>query len=413
MRSITILPITCCVALIVGSALAPSTSSAADPTTYPSSMQFDIKPQPLATALNAFALQSHQQILFTPEIAKGKTTQGIHGSLTAEAALTQLLAGTGLSSSRSAEGMLMVTLADAKGASASAGPSDAPNGASNNQIQSGQSNKTTPNLEEIIVTAQKRNERLQDVPVPVTVLSADALVENDQTRLRDYFESVPGFTVSPGPSAGNQQMLTIRGISSGAFGNPTVGVTVDDVPFGAFTREYAPDIDPSDLARVEVLRGPQGTLYGASSMGGLLKFVTVDPSTEALTGRIEAGTNSVYNGAELGYNFRGSINVPLTDSLALRASAFTREDPGYIDNPRLGSEGVNEDRVSGGRLSLLWRFADTFSLKLSALTNIQRRTGSVKSTLHRLSAAYNRITSVVSAAMTKLFRPTAPSCTAR
>jgi outer membrane receptor protein involved in Fe transport len=131
-------------------------------------------------------------------------------------------------------------------------------------------------VEEVIVTPQKRSENLQEVPIPVSVVNTTALADNNQTRLRDYFETVPGFIVTPGVVGSGQQMLTIRGVSSGAYGNPTVGITVDGIPYGPYHGEYAPDIDPSDLARVEVLRGPQGTLYGASSLGGLLNYVTID-----------------------------------------------------------------------------------------------------------------------------------------
>jgi outer membrane receptor protein involved in Fe transport len=237
--------------------------------------------------------------------------------------------------------------------------------------QTDQSSRKADQLQEVIVTAQKREERLQDVPVPVTVISADALLEANQVRLEDYYSSVPGFTIGAGGNAGNQLMLILRGISSGLFTNPTVGVTVDDVPFGggyvSWAGNVVPDLDPSDLARVEVLRGPQGTLYGASSMGGLLKFVTVDPSTNSFSGRVQADVDSVHNGAEPGYGFRGALNVPLTDTLAVRASAFYRQDAGYIDNPVLHVNGVNEDHVDGGRISALWRPSDRFSLKLSAL----------------------------------------------
>src|SRR5258707_15684314 len=102
------------------------------------------------------------------------------------------------------------------------------------------------------------------------------------------------------------QVLSIRGINTGIAGNPSVGLTVDDVPYGASTNNggglLVPDFDPGDLAQVEVLRGPQGTLYGASSLGGLIKFVTRDPSTDGVSGRVEAGLSSVHNGTGVGYN---------------------------------------------------------------------------------------------------------------
>jgi iron complex outermembrane receptor protein len=183
-------------------------------------------------------------------------------------------------------------------------------------------------------------------------------------------------SLAPGDFGGGAPNLAIRGVTTGG-GNPTVGITVDDAPYGSSTTlgggVAAPDIDPSDLSRVEVLRGPQGTLYGASSIGGLLKYVTVDPSTEALTGRVQAGISSVHNGNEPGYNARGAVNVPLTDTLAIRASGFVREDPGYIDDPALNENGVNKTIVDGGRLSALWRITPAVSLKLSAL--LQNMTG--------------------------------------
>jgi iron complex outermembrane recepter protein len=220
---------------------------------------------------------------------------------------------------------------------------------------------------EVVVTAQKKAEFLQDVPIPVTVLSADALTTNNEVLLRDYFTSVPGLNVSPNITA--TQMISIRGITTGGFTNPTVGILVDDVPFGNSTGEgnTVPDIDPGDLARIEVLRGPQGTLYGADSMGGLVKFVTADPSVEGYSGRLEAGTTSVHHGAQPGYSLRGSANTPITDTLAFRFSGFERQDPGYINNPFLSLKGVNESQAYGGHFAALWKPGDMFSLKLSAL----------------------------------------------
>ena len=233
--------------------------------------------------------------------------------------------------------------------------------------------KQDASLEEIIVSAQKRDERLQDVPIPVSVIGAAALVQSNQVKIMDYYTEVPGLSVAPGPTSTNT--LSIRGISTGANASgppapaPTVGIVIDDIPFGGTGGgdTLVPDFDPGDLARIEVLRGPQGTLYGASSLGGLIKFVTVDPSTDAVSGRLEAGTNGVHNGAEPGYTFRGSVNIPLSSDLAIRASAFTRQDPGYINDPVLGIKGINEDHTSGGHFVALWRPSDALSLKINAL----------------------------------------------
>ena len=148
-------------------------------------------------------------------------------------------------------------------------------------------------LQEVVVTAEKKSERLQDVPVPVTAISADYLVASGYERLQDYFSQVPGLTFTS--STTDLSMVAIRGIITGAVetvNNPSVGIVVDDVPYGSSTAEgggsMAPEFDPSILQRVEVLRGPQGTLYGASTLGGLIKYVTVDPSTD--------GVHTTYHG---------------------------------------------------------------------------------------------------------------------
>jgi len=274
---------------------------------------------------------------------------------------------------------LAVTCAISVPAHAIADPQSSNNPNATASLQGGSSSSSPTGLQEVLVTAQKKEERLQDVPIPVSVVDTTALTANNQVKLTDFYSQVPGLSVAP--STMSSQTIAIRGLTTGAVGSgppnpsPIVAVTVDGVPFGGSGGgdQLVPDFDPGDLARVEVLRGPQGTLYGASSVGGLVNFVTIDPSPTGVSGRLEAGGNSVQNGSELGYTFRGSVNVPLSSDLAVRASAFTREDPGYIDNPPLGLKRVNEDRASGGRLAALWQPSDTFSLKLSAL--FQKITG--------------------------------------
>jgi iron complex outermembrane recepter protein len=358
---------------------------AAEPTPQP----FDIRPQTLAAALSDFARQSHEEILFAPEIVAKKGSPGVRGTMEPLAALKILLKDSGLSYSTTPGGAILVgaggtaaisatartaaaqsqdssTRSSLQLAQATAGATASPS-AVDSQRQASASQPVA--VEEVIVTAQKREERLQDVPVPVYTVNADLLAQSNQVRLQDYYSSIPGLNVSPAGAAGNEQMLTIRGVSSGAFTNSTVAVTVDDVPFASqgVAGNVLPELDPSDLERIEVLRGPQGTLYGASSMGGLLKFVTTDPSTDGFNGRVQTDIDKVANGANPGYGVRASLNVPASDTFAFRISGFSREDPAYIDNPLLNTTGVNEDRVYGGRFSALWRPLDNFSIKLSAL----------------------------------------------
>jgi iron complex outermembrane recepter protein len=249
------------------------------------------------------------------------------------------------------------------------------------QQQAANSPASTGNeLEEVVVSAQKRLERLQDVPVPVTAISSSSLVEQNQLRAQDLFSSIPGVNLQ---FQNNRSQLAIRGITTGPVtGNPVVGYSIDDAPYGSSAGiaglfGSAPDLDPSELSRIEVLRGPQGTLYGASSIGGLVKYVTVDPSTDRLSGAVTASTHTIRGaGDNLGYNVRGAINVPLGDTFAVLASAFTREDPGYIGNVLTGKRGVNDGKVSGARLSALWRPTDALSVKLSALYQDREISGS-------------------------------------
>ncbi len=233
-------------------------------------------------------------------------------------------------------------------------------------------------IEEVIVTAQKREERLQDVPVPMSVMGGEAMLAQNQTKAQEFFSSVPGLNLQ---FQNNRAQLAIRGITtSPVTGNPVVGFTIDDVPYGSSTGQgglfgSAPDLDPSELARIEVLRGPQGTLYGASSIGGLMKYVTIDPSVEEFSGVVGGGVQTVDNG-ELGHNARAMVNIPVSETFGVRASAFRRDDPGYIDNVRTGEDDVNSSEVTGARLASIWKPTDTFSLKLSALYQLRDLNGS-------------------------------------
>ncbi|MCW6535931.1 TonB-dependent receptor [Sphingomonas lycopersici] len=225
-----------------------------------------------------------------------------------------------------------------------------------------------PSAGDIVVTAQKRAERLIDVPVAISAISADTLTSQNINRLSEYFDRVPGLQYS------NQRVsgLALRGVTTGGATAPTVALLVDDVQFGGTTgtgQPPLPDFDASAISRVEVLRGPQGTLYGASSLGGLIKYVLKEPTLHEFSGRIELGGTAVSHGGT-GYAVRGSVNVPINDWLAISGSGFKREDAPYLNNAHpqaLKSMEVNTRDVWGFRGAALIKPADNFRIVLSAL----------------------------------------------
>jgi outer membrane receptor protein involved in Fe transport len=232
-------------------------------------------------------------------------------------------------------------------------------------------------LEEIIVTAQKREERLIDTPQSVSVLSADALSALGASQFRDYASTVPGLSYASNGAGATK--LTLRGISTGFDISPSVGIYVDDVPYGPTTTfaiggVNAIDVGLFDLDRIEVLRGPQGTLYGASSMSGLLKYVTKLPNLERFGVDIQAGLSGTQHGGigELGGL---AVNMPIVPGMAaLRLSGFYSHEKGYIDNIALGKD-INSSDIYGGRLDLLLTPVDALSIRINGIFQNVARDG--------------------------------------
>ena len=227
-------------------------------------------------------------------------------------------------------------------------------------------------IAEIVVTAQKRSENLQDVPASVSVFGEEQLVRVHATQLSDYAAYMPGINVSGGGGPG-QTTVTLRGIAPVGPGS-VVGTYVDDTPLGssgnyARATGFALDLMPYDIERVEVLRGPQGTLYGAGAMGGLLKYVMKDANTDDLEFRVGLEGSDVSGASDPGWGARAGVNVPLGETVAVRASFFSQTTPGYIDNvePGFSREDENEIEQTGGRVSFLWQASDTLSLTLGGM----------------------------------------------
>lgn len=360
-------------------------------------LDFNIRQNtPLEEALIELGSRARMTVMIDTHTVENLLTTEIRGKLTPRQALTLLLKNSGLSYTEDG-GVIRITRASLV---RSSWVSDAPSIATENDSIQGSSTSggtssegpppgNTPSesnagaeprqgaLSEVIVTAQKKEENILEVPVAVTAVSSESLLQNDEVRLQDYFQSIPGLNVTLDDNG--RPNLSVRGLTTGGYTNPTVAVLVDDIPIGGSTQgiqgEAVPDFDPSDLARIELLRGPQGTLYGVNSFGGLLKYVTVDPSTEGFSGRVEESASSVHNGAETGYSVRGAVNIPLTDTMAVRASAYTRADPGYINDAGLYEQGINRGGSDGAHMAFSWRPSDDFYLKLSALVQHSFRDG--------------------------------------
>jgi outer membrane receptor protein involved in Fe transport len=235
----------------------------------------------------------------------------------------------------------------------------------------------TASVQDIVVTAQKREERLIDAPQSVSVLSSEDLSKLSATQFRDFANTVPGLSFE---SAGaGQTQITLRGVTSGWDVSSTVGVYVDDVPYGsssAFAQgsSIALDVGLFDIDRIEILRGPQGTIYGASTLGGLIKYVTHSPRLGHTEGSMRAGLASTQHGG-LSYDGSAALNVPLGDTAAVRASGYYSHDGGYIDNIELGDEDVNRADIYGGRLDLLFEPVEALSVRLTAFAQNVSRSG--------------------------------------
>lgn len=254
--------------------------------------------------------------------------------------------------------------------------------------QSGQATKPqqasadtgTTTLPTIIVTANRRDETLQKVPMAVSALTYHDIQRQHLEDFADYAANVPGLdAISLGPG---MTELSIRGIASGSQQpSASVGVYVDETPFGsssvfAIGSALTPDLDPADVERIEVLRGPQGTLYGAGALGGVIRFITVPPDTEAWSGRLRLGGTSI-DGGGTGFDVHGMVNLPLVkDKLAIRANVFDETVPGFVDDAGRGKSDVNESKIKGGRVSMLWTPSDKTSLRVTALAQNLSAAGS-------------------------------------
>jgi iron complex outermembrane receptor protein len=224
---------------------------------------------------------------------------------------------------------------------------------------------------EIVVTAQKRSERLQDVPIAISAIGNQQLVDAHVVGNRDLARLVPSLAVKP--LVPGESQIILRGINTGYGLSPAVSYYLDETPFALRSDGFsgAPDIDFFDVARVEVLRGPQGTLYGASSMGGTIRVITNTPDPDTFAVKAEVSGSGVKGGSGLNYSGKLVLNVPLATDLAARLFASHDHFTGFSDrvlpvngyfaispSDPVAQRNDNKADLLSTRLTLAWTPAD-------------------------------------------------------
>jgi iron complex outermembrane receptor protein len=252
--------------------------------------------------------------------------------------------------------------------------------------------------QEIVITATKRAENLQKVPLAVTALTTKTLEDLHVDQFEDYARLVPSLSVKGGGSGGgnaspSSNAVYFRGVASGENANhstslPSVGTYLDEEPIT--TISGALDVHVYDMARIEALPGPQGTLYGASSEAGTIRLITNKPDTSGTYGQVNLEVNSVAHG-DIGYLGEGFINAPISSNVALRVVAWHRHDGGYIDNipgtltfptagitinnNNLAKKDYNDATTTGARAALKIDLNDRWTVTPSIMGQHQRSNG--------------------------------------
>ena len=229
-------------------------------------------------------------------------------------------------------------------------------------------------ISEVVVTARKRgDERLQEIPTAISAFGEQTLRDMGVNEFSDFAYQVPGLTFND--TGNGEKRYIMRGVQSA--GQEQVAVYYDEVPATGVqsssgdSGSQTPDLALVDLERIEVLKGPQGTTFGANSQTGVVRFIVNKPVLDGVEGNLRVGGESLKDG-DPGASASGTFNLPLIDGkLALRTTAYYEKRGGYVDNVRLGNEDINSSETTGGRVML--RYQPTESATVDAMIWLQKR----------------------------------------
>jgi iron complex outermembrane recepter protein len=342
--------------------------------------QFDLPTMDAVHGIPEFARQAGIQIVAPADDLGAISTPSIHGNFDVRTALNKLLVGTDLEIASDDGTVITLRRRVKTKQSENLGSANAQQPISATMAVATDDSSSSANvhgLDEIVVTAEKRSEKLVDVPASVSAITGSQLESLGVQSISDLAAYVPGLFVENGGTPG-QRTIVIRGLSTGyspATTAPLVATYIDDAPVGATGAtvrgaQFGLDLMPYDLERIEVLRGPQGTLYGADSMGGIVKYVLKQPDLNQFDYRVGADSSYIDNSAGVTYNARSAVNVPLIPgTVAMRISGTYQQTAGYINNVGTRIDHSNYSTESGARVALLWKPTDQLSAQASFVVN--------------------------------------------
>jgi len=377
-------------------------------------MDLNIDAPLLARALIQLTEQTGLRLIFpAADHVAELPAQRLSGTYTPQAALDQLLKGSGLQyefidshtvaiRAIKAEPAKSKRVANASESNMLAVPSvqlaqaDQGGASSGSSAQEQPSPEQSARLEEVVVTASRRRQTLEEVPYSITAVSAEQIANSGVTDISSLTHQVPGLSMVNVSAA--QAVATfpiIRGLNASAGG--AIGHTLNQPPVGTYigNSPVLGYFQLDDIQRVEVLRGPQGTLYGAGALGGALRIIPNSPQLGQFQANIEAGGGNVSHSSDESYTTRAMVNVPIGDTLAFRASGKYAYEPGYIDiyglvkrtgslltgapvladptdpvnSPAVysGKRDYNDQNTFTGRASLRWQPISAFNAEASFL----------------------------------------------
>lgn len=305
---------------------------------------FDLPPQDAVKAIPEFARQAGLQIVAPAGKLRGVRTPAIHGVMEPRDALRVLLQGTGLEVASDNGSLVTLTMYAAAPVSANATMAAS----------------EVVSVEDVVVTANRREQKLVDVPMSVSALSQADIDRQGIHSIFDLSRAVPGLTVSE--SSPGQTRIFMRGVGNANSTTALVGIYVDEIPVtGASIGQL--DLQLVDLERVEVLRGPQGTLYGQGSAGGTLRFITRSPDLTEVSGRVDVSAYGVDHGAASEV-VTGVVNLPVVkDVFGLRVSGTFADIGGWVDQPAAGRKDINNQNLRNIRVKALFQPTDRFKVE--------------------------------------------------